>query len=355
MDKEVKEGSGVSGELERLVEALHKLRNVDAYDDPEQPLLVESKKAKGVAPTPPCSLRIRRQLRGHQGKVYAMDWGAADGNCLVSAAADGKVIVWNAFLQTKVHAIPLRSNWVMTCAFAPSQALVASGGLDNTCAIWTIPEGLGEYSKQSPHSELQKHDGYLSCCKFVDNSRILTGSGDKTCILWDIEKRAPLTVFKEHDSDVGCIDVHSNGTFISGSVDKMVMLYDYRKGSRVMSFPGHLADVNDVAYFPNGDSFATASEDGSCRMWDIRAGRQIQRFYSDRNESPATCLSFSKTGTILFAGYDNNALVGWDTRRSSIAQVMQGHDKRPSCMGIHPKGHALCTGSWDGLLRIWAK
>ena len=35
--------------------------------------------------------------------------------------------------------------------------------------------------------ELASHTGYLSCCRFInDGTRILTSSGDMTCILWDV-------------------------------------------------------------------------------------------------------------------------------------------------------------------------
>jgi guanine nucleotide-binding protein G(I)/G(S)/G(T) subunit beta-1 len=48
-----------------------------------------------------------------------MHWGA-DSRNLVSASQDGKLIVWDSYTTNKVHAIPLRSSWVMTCAYAPS-------------------------------------------------------------------------------------------------------------------------------------------------------------------------------------------------------------------------------------------
>ena len=31
-----------------------------------------------------------------------------------------------------------------------------------------------------------------------------------------------------------------------------------------------------------------------------------------------------------------------------------GHENRVSCLGVSPSGDALCTGSWDTLLKIWA-
>ena len=79
--------------------------------------------------------------------------------------------------HTQIHAIPLRSSWVMTCAYAPSGSFVACGGLDNICSIYSLKtrEGNVRVSK-----ELQGHSGYLSSCRFLDDARILTSSGDMT-------------------------------------------------------------------------------------------------------------------------------------------------------------------------------
>ena len=44
----------------------------------------------------------------------------------MSASQDGKLIIWDAYTTNKVHAIPLRSSWVMTCAYAPSERVEAS-------------------------------------------------------------------------------------------------------------------------------------------------------------------------------------------------------------------------------------
>lgn len=50
----------------------------------------------------------------------------------------GIVKVWNAFSTNKVHAIPLRSSWVMTCAYSPQGTFVACGGLDNLCSVYKL-------------------------------------------------------------------------------------------------------------------------------------------------------------------------------------------------------------------------
>src|SRR5882757_1583252 len=69
--------------------------------------------AAEVDALPRIVMRPRRALRGHLAKIYAMHW-AADRRHLVSASQDGKLIVWDAYTTNKVHAIPLRSSWVMT-------------------------------------------------------------------------------------------------------------------------------------------------------------------------------------------------------------------------------------------------
>lgn len=39
--------------------------------------------------------------------------------------------------------------------------------------------------------------GYLSCCRFLDDDQIVTGSGDTTCALWDIETGQQATTFPD--------------------------------------------------------------------------------------------------------------------------------------------------------------
>lgn len=96
---------------------------------------------------------------------------------LVSASQDGKLIVWDSYTTNKVHAIPLRSSWVMTCAYAPSGSFVACGGLDNICSIYSLKTREGNVRVSR---ELPGHTGYLSCCRFYDDNQIVTSSGDMT-------------------------------------------------------------------------------------------------------------------------------------------------------------------------------
>jgi len=302
------------------------------------------------------ALRQRRILKGHFGKIYAMHWAASDSRHLVSASQDGKLIIWNAFTTNKVHAIPLRSSWVMTCAYSPSGALVACGGLDNLCSVYKLPKD-NVNGQQKTHAELAQHEGYLSCCRFVKDDEILTSSGDSTCILWDVETKTPKSIFNDHTGDVMSVSVHDN-TFVSGSCDSTGKLWDMRQNDNktpcVKTFTGHESDINSVQFFPDGNAFVTGSDDSSCRLFDIRAYHQVNKYANDKILCGITSCGFSKSGKFLFAGYDDFNCYVWDTQLGSMVEQLAGHDNRVSCLGVSEDGKALCTGSWDTLLKIWA-
>lgn len=347
----------LKAEVQKLQEELRKLRNVESYEDKKQPLNTETSK-RGVSNNIKGSIRVRRQLRGHYGKIYALQWAEKKNNYMVSASQDGKLIIWNAFTNAKLHAIPLRSSWVMTCAFTPSGNYVASGGLDNLISVFKIP-GLDdpESLETKTSCELAKHEGYLSCCRFIDDKTLFSSSGDSTCIMWDMEKQLPQHTFTGHKQDVMslCVDTQSH-TFVTGSCDKTSILWDYRTQKSVMTFPGHTADVNSVDFFPGCKAFASGSDDSTLRLFDIRACAQLQIYgQGDLSEGTSvTSVAFSKSGGSLFSGSDENICHVWDTASSKLADELKDHENRVTCLGLSPAGDALCTGSWDTYIRVYA-
>ena len=92
------------------------------------------------------------------------------------------------------------------------------------------------------------------------------------------------------------------------------------------------------------------------RIFDIRACAQVCEFKNDMVLCGITSVAFSGSGRILFAGYDDYNCLGWDVLGSTEKQYyqLQGHENRVSCLGVSPQGDALCTGSWDTTLKIWA-
>lgn len=109
-------------------------------------------------------------------------------------------------------------------------------------------------------------------------------------------------------------------------------------------------DVN--RFFPNGLSFVTGSDDASCRLFDIRAHKELQQYTHDSILCGITSVALSVSGRYLFAGYEDFHCHVWDTLKGERIGTLKGHENRVSCLGVSPDGMALCTGSWDKLLRV---
>lgn len=95
----------------------------------------------------------------------------------VTGSLDGKLIIWDTWTGNKVQVIPLRSAWVMSVAFAPSGNFVACGGMDNMCTVYDVNNRDATGSAKIMR-ELLGYEGFLSSCRFLDDKKIITGSGD---------------------------------------------------------------------------------------------------------------------------------------------------------------------------------
>lgn len=100
--------------------------------------------------------------------------------------------------------------------------------------------------------ELAGYEGFLSSCRFLDDSHIITGSGDMKICIWDLEAGKRTSDFNAHCGDVVSISLSPDkNTYVTGSVDKTCKLWDVREDKPKQMFFGHTADVNSVAVSTN--------------------------------------------------------------------------------------------------------
>lgn len=181
------------------------------------------------------NIKPRRVLKGHTAKVLCSDW-SPDKRHIVSSSQDGKLIIWDAFTTNKEHSVTMPTTWIMACAYAPSGTLVACGyvakifkmlsvlifyryrsGLDNKVTVYPV---CADEDMSLKKKTVGTHTSYMSCCTFPNSDQqILTGSGDATCALWDVESGQLLQSFHGHTGDVMSIDLAPNetgNTFVSG-------------------------------------------------------------------------------------------------------------------------------------------
>ncbi|URE29120.1 hypothetical protein MUK42_06544 [Musa troglodytarum] len=129
-------------------------------------------------------------------RVYSLDW-TPERNRIVSASQVGRLIVWNALTSQKTHAIKLQCPWVVTCAFAPNGQSVACGGLNSACSVFNLNSQVDRDGKIPVSRILTGHKGYVYSCQYVldQDTRLITSSGDQTCILWDVTTGQRISVF----------------------------------------------------------------------------------------------------------------------------------------------------------------
>ncbi|XP_069766329.1 guanine nucleotide-binding protein subunit beta-5b isoform X2 [Narcine bancroftii] len=253
-------------------------------------------------------MKTRRTLKGHGNKVLCMDW-CRDKRRIVSSSQDGKVIVWDAFTTNKEHAVTMPCTWVMACAYAPSGCAIACGGLDNKCSVYPLTFDKNE-TMAAKKKSVAMHTNYLSACSFTNS---------------DMQ---------------GC--------------DKKAMVWDMRSGQCIQSFETHESDINSVRYFPSGDAFASGSDDATCRLYDLRADREVAIYSKDSIIFGASSVDFSLSGRLLFGGYNDYTINVWDVLKGTRVSILFGHENRVSTLRVSPDGTAFSSGSWDHTLRIWA-
>jgi len=119
-----------------------------------------------------------------------------------------------------------------------------------------------------------------------DGRHALSGSADKTLILWDLATGQRLRTFTGHTGDVRSVAFSRDGSFaLSGSADHSVILWDVGSGAEIGRFTGHTDRVTSVAFSPDGKSALSGSTDMTIRMWridtlaDLISWTQNNRYY----------------------------------------------------------------------------
>lgn len=264
------------------------------------------------------------------------------------------MIVWNAEHGYKVQAIPLLVPWVMCCAYSPSGQLVASGGLDNRCTIYNLAQRKSPVQVPISHTLMRQSD-YISACRFVSDRELLTASGDGSIMLWDVQNEQPITSYNGGRGDILCMNISqaNPNMFVSSGTSGIVHVWDRRASALAAAFTGHRADVTAVDFFPDGCAVVSASEDTTCRLFDLRADRQLMSFEQGASASMATSIALSQSGRLLFAGYDSQKIFVWDTLRGERISTLNGHNARVASLRTSPQGTQVVSGGWDGRTIIW--
>lgn len=243
---------------------------------------------------------------GHKGAV----WGVAinaDSTMVATGAADFSAKVWNAQTGTETMSFT-HKHVVKSVDFTSSSSHLLTGSNEKILRVFDLTR---------PDAEAQQFLGHTANIKrvvFLPGDRtFISSSDDKTLRVWDcrtgqaarcvelcdVASDIEISVdgrtmtlaygttvgFRNTDSldefrafkiptEVNSASLHPDQTvFVCGGENFIMYKFSYSTGEKVEDCKGHFGPVHVVRFSPDGELYASGSEDGTLRLWQTEVGK----------------------------------------------------------------------------------
>ncbi|CAG2119991.1 unnamed protein product, partial [Medioppia subpectinata] len=225
------------------------------------------------------------------------------------------------------------SKSVTALALDPNGSRVVSGGVDYEMKFWDF---------QGMDSSLQSFRAITPCeCHPIKNLEF-SANGDVILVI----SGACIAKIVDRDGFV-------KGETVKG--DQYITDMSHTKG--------HVAMLNDGGWNPRDkQQFATCSNDGTCRLWDLQNLKTHKAVLKPRSSgglraAPNTC-RFTRNTELICCGCNDGSVQMWDTRRSYVnttALVREAHTKGSEITSIQFSydGNCLLSRGTDDALKLW--
>ena len=294
-----------------------------------------------------------------------------DGLTIVAAAESGRVQTWDTrTLSPKLKcdfedAVPLalrregprKSNppWIRDVRFSPDGKRVVMAGPQGNVWLWTLSDG-------DCHAQnltyLNGHTDDVRTVEFSrDGSRLVTTSDDATIRIWDAQGALIKTI--DVSSAAGPVTYSTGAAFSpDGHIIVVTRSDGFLAKIDVETFllsplreatPGDRA-IWQVAFAPNGQTFATASQTGEVALWSTAGVKQ--KVIRPAGGPGANSVAFTADGLRLAVGLKTQAIV-FRLSDGERERAYVGGAGSISRVAFNPDGSKLAVSAFDGTLRLW--
>ncbi|MGK7905852.1 MAG: hypothetical protein AB4040_01285 [Synechococcus sp.] len=211
-----------------------------------------------------------------------------------------------------------------------------------------------EHSRESDILSGHQHDGVWSLALTQDDSIIVSGSGDGTIRLWNLDGKSFGEPFRGHDGRVLSVAVGENSSsIVSGGEDGTVRLWQQDGTLIGQPFQGHEDRVLSVAISDDGSVIVSGGEDGTVRLWHPDGRPEGDPFLG--HQKRVWSVAISQDGSTVVSGGADGTVRLWRPDGSPIGDPFQGHQGIVRSVAISEDGSTIVSGGEDGSIRLWLR
>ncbi|KAG5536220.1 hypothetical protein RHGRI_023863 [Rhododendron griersonianum] len=243
---------------------------------------------------------------------------------------------------TALHCVTRREVWDLV-GDREDAGFFISGSTDCSVKVWD-PSLRGSELRAT----LKGHSGTVRAIS-SDRGKVVSGSDDQSVIVWDKQTTQLLEELKGHDAQVSCVRMLSGERVLTAAHDGMVKMWDVRTDTCVATVGRCSSAVLCIEYDDSTGILVAAGRDTVANIWDIRAGRQMQKLLGHTK----WIRSIRMVGDTLITGSDDWTARMWSVSRGTCDAVLACHSGPILCVEYSDSDKGIITGSTDGLLRFW--
>ena len=155
--------------------------------------------------------------------------------------------------------------------------------------------------------------------------------------------------FENHRGIVNQVSFGPNGEMIaSASGDGTLRLWNI-DGKELEVIWEHRSRLLNTSFSPNGKIIASVGEDRFVRLWTL-GGQEIITLA--RHKEPITSLEFSPDGTSIISSGEDGLIKLWNLD-GSVIRTIKGHNGKVKSATFSPNGRMIASSGEDGFIKLW--
>ncbi|WP_293354425.1 MULTISPECIES: serine/threonine-protein kinase [unclassified Microcoleus] len=155
-----------------------------------------------------------------------------------------------------------------------------------------------------------------------------------------------------HKNLIYSVAFSPNGEVIaSASDDKTIKLWRVEDGQEIVTLAGHTNSVYTVAFSPDGLMLASSSHDKTIKLWRMKDGQEMRSLVGHSNSVYGA--AFSPDGTLIASSSWDRTIKIWRIKDGQEICTLAGHINLVYCVAFSPDGETLASSSWDRTIKIW--